>query len=115
MVRFRAVLKEVEDEALAEAAGGDIEAAAHHAYERHLERTIPAEGISVPVRQTAGGLLISATAGVATSPIAGIGGIIASALLGTAIGGVLDARSYIRQRRSKGWVAVVTRIRGHRA
>lgn len=114
MVRFRAVLKEVEEEALAEAAGGDIEAAAHHVYERHLERATPVEGISVPVGHTAGGLLISATAGVATSPIAGMGGIIASTLLGTVIGGVLDARSYIRQRKSKGWLTVVMRIRGDR-
>jgi hypothetical protein len=43
MASFRAVLREVEAEAFAEAAGGDIEAAAHHAYEniwreRHLSR-----------------------------------------------------------------------------
>jgi hypothetical protein len=33
MVRFRAVLREVEDEAAAEAASGDIEMAVHHGYE----------------------------------------------------------------------------------
>jgi hypothetical protein len=112
MVRFRAVLKELEDEALAKAAGGDIEAAAHHAYERYLEKAAAIEDISVPLRHTAGGLLISAAAGAATSPLAGIGGIIASTLFGSAIGGVLDARSYMRQRRSRGWIAVVARIRG---
>lgn len=55
MASFRAVLREVEAEALAEAAGGDIEAAAHHAYERHLERAAHVEGIRVPVEHTAGG------------------------------------------------------------
>jgi hypothetical protein len=34
--RFRAVLREVEEEALDEVADGDVEAAIHHAYERHL-------------------------------------------------------------------------------
>lgn len=36
MTQFRSVLREVEDEATTGAAGGHIEAAAHHAYERHL-------------------------------------------------------------------------------
>jgi hypothetical protein len=111
MASFRAVLREVEAEALAEAAGGDIEAAAHHAYERHLERATHVEGIRVPIEHTAGGLLISAATGAAALPLAGLGGLIASTLGGTVIGGILDARSYIRQRRSKGWVTVATRLR----
>jgi hypothetical protein len=36
MARYRGVLQEVEQEAAAEAGGGDLETAAHHAYERHL-------------------------------------------------------------------------------
>jgi hypothetical protein len=111
MASFRAVLREVEAEALAEAAGGDIEAAAHHAYERHLERAAHVEGIKVPIEHTAGGLLISAATGAATLPLAGLGGLIVSTLGGTVIGGILDARSYIRQRRSKGWVTVATRLK----
>jgi hypothetical protein len=41
MTRFRAVLGEIEHEAAAEAVGGDLEAAAHHAYERHLAGAVP--------------------------------------------------------------------------
>jgi hypothetical protein len=39
MASFRAVLREVEAEALAEAAGGDIEAAAHHGSNRSTPET----------------------------------------------------------------------------
>jgi hypothetical protein len=112
MVRFRAVLREVEEEAAAEAASGDIEAAVHHAYEKHLASAVSVEKITTPVRHTTGGLLISAVAGAATSGITGVACIMASTVLGTAFGGALDARAYIRQRRSRGWVAVHKRIRG---
>lgn len=111
MASFRAILREVEAEALAEAAGGDIETAARHVYERHLEIAAHVEGIRVPVEHTAGGLLISAATGAAALPLAGLGGLIASTLGGTVVGGILDARSYIRQRRSKGWITVATRLR----
>ena len=41
MARFRAVLKEIEDEAAAEAISGDLEAAVRHSYERHNAATVP--------------------------------------------------------------------------
>lgn len=112
MVRFRAVLREVEEEAAAEAASGDIEVAVHHVYEKHLASAVSIDKITTPVRHTAGGLVISLATGVATSGISGPGGLMASTILGTAIGGVLDARAYVRQRRSRGWVAVHKRLRG---
>lgn len=51
MASFRKMLKEVEAEALANAVGGDLERAAHRAYERLREREDPVEGIAVPVKR----------------------------------------------------------------
>src|SRR5260370_1165670 len=55
-----------------------------------------------------GGLLTRGASGAAASPIAGI---VTSSAIASAIGGVLDARAYIRRRRSQGWAAIVARIR----
>jgi hypothetical protein len=41
MVRFRSVLREIEEEAAAEAGGGDLETAVRHAYERHSAAAVP--------------------------------------------------------------------------
>jgi hypothetical protein len=41
MARFRAVLREIEQEAAAEAGDGDLEAAARYAYERHSAAAVP--------------------------------------------------------------------------
>jgi len=41
MARFRAVLRDIEDEAAAEAGTGDLEAAVRHAYERHSAAAVP--------------------------------------------------------------------------
>lgn len=115
MVRFRAVLREVETEAMAEAANGDIEAAAHHAYERHLAAAVPKlEGIIGPTRRAVAGLLIGGGTGFATSGIAAPGGILAGAALGTAVPAIIDIRKMIRQRRSRGWVSVHQRISAQR-
>jgi hypothetical protein len=112
--RFRAVLREVENEAVAEAAGGDIESAAHHAYERHLaEASGKLEGIGGPARRTVAGFVVGATAGFATSGITGSAGILAGAALGTVPGAVLDIRSTIRRRRANGWVGLYQSITGN--
>lgn len=70
MIRFRAILREVEQEAAAEvAAGGDIEAAAHHSFERHLagaQETV--ESIGAVVHNTCAG---SSSAGSSGSPPCG--------------------------------------------
>jgi hypothetical protein len=113
IARFRAVLREVENEAVAEAAGGDIESAAHHAYERHLaEASGKLEGIGGPARRTVSGFVVGATAGLATSGITGPAGILAGVALGTVPGAVLDIRSTIRRRRTNGWVGLYQRITG---
>jgi hypothetical protein len=111
MARFRAVLREVEEEASTEAAGGDVEAAAHHAYERHLaDATGRLEGLGGPAKRTATGFVVGATAGLATSGITGPTGILASAVLGTVPGAILDIRSTIRRRCSNGWVGLYQKI-----
>lgn len=111
IARFRAVLWEVEEEATAEAASGDTEAAAHHAYERHLATAVgKLEGIAGPVRRVVAGFVIGGSAGFATTGIAGPGGILAGAALGTAPPAIIDIRKMLRQRRSRGWVSVHQRI-----
>jgi hypothetical protein len=69
MARFRAVLREVETEAMAEAANGDIEAAAHHAYERHLAAAVgKLEGMIGPARRAVTGLIIGGGASSVAAP-----------------------------------------------
>jgi hypothetical protein len=114
MARFRAVLQEVEAEAITEAASGDIEAAAHHVYEKHLASAAKVEKVTAPIRHTAGGLVISgaASAGTTAAGFTGLAGFVISTVAGGIIGGILDVRAYIRQRRARGWVAVHNQIRG---
>ena len=70
MARFRAVLREVEEEATAEAAGGDVKAAALHAYLRHLaDASGRLEGVGNSVRRTAVGIVVSGAVETATLPI----------------------------------------------
>jgi hypothetical protein len=72
IARFRAVLQEVEEETEAEAATGDVEAAAHHAYERHLaDASGRLEGIGTIVRKAPARIVVSGAIGTATMPIAG--------------------------------------------
>ncbi len=111
MVRFRAVLRDVEAEAAAEAAGGDLEAAAHHAYERHLARAVPGlAGIGSVTRNTAVGFVIGGAAGFLTMGITGPGGPLAGAALGVVPGAVAAVRDVYR--RSRGWVTVGNQITG---
>jgi hypothetical protein len=110
MVSFRKMLTEVEAEALADAEGGDLERAAHRAYERFSERANPVESIAAPVKRTVTGLLVSGGAGAAALPIAGLGGLLAGTAIGAVAGGVLDAREFMRRRRSQGWAAISARI-----
>jgi hypothetical protein len=113
MERFRAELREIEDEAAAEAVGGDIEAAARHAYERHLAKAVPAlTGIGAVTLDTVINLVIGGVAGFATIGIKGPAGPIAGAGIGVVPSVVTDIRDMVRQRRSRGWVAVRNRIAG---
>jgi hypothetical protein len=107
MTRFRAVLREIEDEAAAEAAGGDLEGAARHAYERHLASAVPGlSNIGSVARDTTIGFIIGGTAGLLTMGIAGPGGPLAGAAIGVAPGTIAGIRNISRQRRSRGWMTV---------
>ena len=87
MARFRAILLEVEAETAADAAAGDIEAAAHHAYERHLANAVPRlAGIGSVARNTTVGFVIGGAAGFLTMGITGPGGPLAGAAIGVAPG-----------------------------
>ena len=93
VARFRAILKEIEEEAAADAVGGDIEAAAHHAYERHLARAIPSlDGIGAVARKTTVGLLIGGATGLLTMGITGPGGPVVGAVIGVAPGTIAGLR-----------------------
>ena len=108
-----AVLREVEAEAGVEVARGDIEAAAHRAYERHLAKASgKLEGVGSVTRRTAVGIVIGGAIGVATSPIAGPLGIVVSTGAGAVMSTIADVRNMLRQRQSRGWVTVHHRITG---
>ena len=113
IARFRAVLRQVEAEAAVEVAQGDIEAAAHHAYERHLAKASGRlEGIGSVTRRTATGIVIGGAIGGATSLIAGPLAIVISTGAGAVLSTIGDVRNMMRQRRSRGWVTVHQRITG---
>lgn len=113
VARFRAVLREVEEEATAEAVGGDIEAAVHHAYERHLAAAAGGlENLGAIAHRALRGFVIGGIAGFATSGIIGPMGTVAGAAVGAAPAAIVDVRDTIRQRRSRGWVSVHQRITG---
>ena len=116
IARFRAVLRGVEEEATAEAAGGDIEAAASHAYRRHLAAAVGRlDGIgSGALRSAVALIVIGGAAGSATFGITGPLNLVAGTALGSAAGVIVDVRKILRQRRSRGWVAVHQRIDGLR-
>ena len=111
MARFRAVLREVEQEAAAEAVNGDIEAAAQHAYRRYLAgypETLPSVGDVAHRNLT--GFVIGGVTGFAVCGITGPLGILASSALGSAVSTILDVRDFIQRRKSRGWIALDHRI-----
>ena len=110
MTRFRAKLREVEEEAAAEAVGGDIEAAAEHVYRRHLADLEALLSVGAIAHRALTGFVIGGVAGFTVSGITGPLGIVEGAGLGTAPTTVMDIRDVIRGRRSRGWVALEHRI-----
>jgi hypothetical protein len=111
MTRFRAVLREVEEMATAEAAGGDIEAAAQHAYRRQLSGYPEAlETVGAIAHRTLTGFVIGGITGFAVSGIIGPLGLIAGAALGAATSTIIDVSNLIGRRRSRGWIALDHRI-----
>jgi len=111
IARFRAVLREVEDEAAAEASGGDAEAAAHHAYENHLASAADRlEGIAGPAGRAATGFMVGSGLGFATSGLTGPLGVLAGSGLGAAGSAAVDVVKMVRRRRTRGWISVHQRI-----
>jgi hypothetical protein len=111
MARFRAILREVEEEATAEAAEGNVKEAANRAYTRHLaDASGRLEGVSSSVRRTTIGIVVSGAIGVATLPIPAPWGIVVGTAAGAVPTTITDVRNVIRQRRSRGWVALHQRI-----
>ena len=74
ITRLRRVTAEVEHEAAAECAGGDVEAAARHAYERHLEALSgTVDSMGTVVRKTAASVIIGGATGASTLPLPRMG------------------------------------------
>ena len=83
MVRFREILREVELEATAEAADGDIEAAANRIYRRRLAEASEAiDTVGTIGHKTLTGFVIGGYVGFLTSGILGPLGIVVGALAG---------------------------------
>jgi hypothetical protein len=111
MARFRGVLQEVEQEADAEAADGDLEAAAHHAYERHLAAASGSlESVGDAIKHISAGIVISGGAGAAALPFVGPLGVVVSTAVGTVPMVIIEVRQMLRQRRARGWLTVHHRI-----
>jgi hypothetical protein len=107
MTRFRQILREVEQQAAAEALGGDIEAAANRIYRRRLAEASEAiDTVGIIGHKTLAGFAIGGYTGFLTAGIIGPLGIVACAAAGVIPGTVLDVRNMIRQRRSQGWVSL---------
>jgi hypothetical protein len=63
-------LRDAENEAMAESATGDIEAAAHHAFERHLVAASgTVDSLGAVVGKTSANVIISAGTGAAMLPL----------------------------------------------
>ena len=112
--RFRAVLREVEEEALDEVADGDVEAAIHHAYERHLANAqerisglgwIGAWGVS--------NFVIGGGTSAATAPIGGLWAMTAASASSASTGVAIDIRKWRRARHRSGWLSIHQRLGAH--
>lgn len=111
MVRFRTILREVEEEAMAEAAEGGIEVAARDAYMRHLaDASGRLETVATSVRRTAVEIVISGVIGAAALPIPTPWGLVVGTAAGAIPTTITNVRNMIGQNKSKGWVAVHQRI-----
>ncbi len=111
MAWFRAKLREVEAEAMAEAAGGDIERAARNAYVRHLaDASGRLESVASSIGKTTVAIVIGGITGTATMPIPPPWAVVAGATVGAVPTAISSVRNLVKQPRSKGWVAVHQRI-----
>jgi hypothetical protein len=113
MTRFRAILREVEREAISEASDGDIEAAVHRAYRRHLADAQGAlDSVGTVAHTTLQGFVIGGITGFATTGLIGPLGIVAGAAIGTIPGTILNVSDLIQRRKSRGWITLQQRMDG---
>jgi hypothetical protein len=111
MARLRGILREVENEAMAESAAGDAEAAAHHAYERHLAAASgTVDSLGTMVGKTSASVIISAGTGAAALPLPPIEGFAIGTAVGTGITVIGAVRNWVKARRSTGWISLAQRI-----
>jgi hypothetical protein len=111
MVRLRGILREVEEEAVAESAAGDIEAAARHAYHRHLAAASGAvDTLGAVARKTGASIIIAGAIGASTLPIPPLLGFTISTAVGGVVSAIGNVRGRTQQQRSKGWVSLTQRI-----
>jgi hypothetical protein len=106
MSAFRQVLREVEFQALEEAAGGDLEAAAHHAFERYLASASVSgkNGVGAAMRTHMAGLLVGGLTGAVTMDWVGPVGFASAVALGQAPAMATDVVRLRRAKTRPSWV-----------
>lgn len=111
MSRFRAILREVEQEAVAEASDGDVEAAVQRVYRRHLVEAQGAmDSVGTGAHTMLQGFVIGGILGFATTGLTGPLGIVADAAIGAVPGTIMNIRDIIERRKSRGWTILQQRI-----
>ncbi|WP_457112074.1 hypothetical protein [Marmoricola sp. URHA0025 HA25] len=106
MAAFREVLRDVEQQALDEAAGGDLEAAAHHAFERYIVSgaVIGKKRVGGLVKTHLAGLFIGGITGAVTIDWVGPVGFAGAVALGQAPAAVNDVLRLRRARSKPSWL-----------
>lgn len=118
MIAFRRTLDEVEAEALREASDGDLESAAHHAFERFVasEAVAGKNSLSTLAKTHTAGLLFGGLTGALTLDWVGSIGFAGAVVVGQVPGFAEDVVRLRRMRRKPSWVsayqAVVSSARG---
>jgi hypothetical protein len=111
MIRLRGILREIEHEASAETANGDIEAAAHHAYERHLAAASgTVDSLGTVIAKTGGSVLLGGAIGAAMLPLPPLLGFAVGTVASGGVTAIGNVRGMISDRRAKGWVSLAQRI-----
>lgn len=111
--RLRAVLREVEAEALETAnKQGDLEEAVRRAYEKIRTTTEHVESLGSMIPSTLTDFMVSVGAGGITAALAmaAATGNVASAAIGTAVTGSMNFAKISRRRRQRAWLGVMNAI-----
>lgn len=111
MVRFRKIMRDVEAQALDQALSGDVEAAAHSAYQAVLARAAgEIETLTTRFKRLAMSLVLGGASGIATMGLAGPTGVVVGAGTGTIIEAGREGVSRARVRRDRGWLSLAQRL-----